>query len=618
MKTCAYFLISMAVVIFFCGTLFAIPPQDDFYHKYYKIESKGFSGKVLTRIDKGNIYVGNSVLGDDYISLAYDYTNNPRQKWIIAPVSGNDNEFYIINAETGNPLMINETEILSNNSSLTENRQRFKFTNINGEYFQIQSVVATGCFYGFERNLYGTTGEKTGVYDMLGFNTSQVNDDYSYFKMTEVGDIPGSGNVLANNLVYQPGLLFNIPEPPVMTSYTASSPLYSEETVIGETWIPFTLVHDDSYSRSSQIAGTPFYKIIRTQSWKKIQDFSYEHGFQLTTKYQKHSGITQAERDMTNAVLDHSWSEDGTAEFTHLNTKQALGIAYMDRFSIPSVLVNKYSSNAYSEMDESLQLNAQGSIRYVVYELVDRYYLKRMDGKDVISPVEIFYPQYCKLRTWSSSPIRVFENPTTHTTTISDGYTPLNFSIGTNNGHPYLQWNASALPDLANYEVWKKKDGNWLLKGKTINTCYTDADETVIAPDTSVCYKIRAVNQTGWNTCFTNETWILPKSDTCKVNQNNKDAAQTYSQPASLKVEQNYPNPFNPSTTISFSLSDAGNVSVQVFEVTGRLVATLFDGYLEAGNHKINFNAQKLSSGIYLYKISAGKGTVVKSMLLIK
>ncbi len=83
-------------------------------------------------------------------------------------------------------------------------------------------------------------------------------------------------------------------------------------------------------------------------------------------------------------------------------------------------------------------------------------------------------------------------------------------------------------------------------------------------------------------------------------------------------LEQNYPNPFNPTTVISYSIPKASYVSVKVFDVLGNTISTLVDKNQEIGSYKVNFNATKLSNGVYFYKISANDFSSVKKMILIK
>ncbi|WP_290661926.1 T9SS type A sorting domain-containing protein [Ignavibacterium sp.] len=89
--------------------------------------------------------------------------------------------------------------------------------------------------------------------------------------------------------------------------------------------------------------------------------------------------------------------------------------------------------------------------------------------------------------------------------------------------------------------------------------------------------------------------------------------------PANMYLEQNYPNPFNPSTTIKFGVTKASNVDLRVFDLLGNEVAVIVDNqYMEAGNYSAKFNADGLSSGIYLYQLKSGDVKVTKKMQLIK
>jgi endo-1,4-beta-xylanase len=81
---------------------------------------------------------------------------------------------------------------------------------------------------------------------------------------------------------------------------------------------------------------------------------------------------------------------------------------------------------------------------------------------------------------------------------------------------------------------------------------------------------------------------------------------------------QNYPNPFNPITTIEFSLSENCTVHLAVYDVLGRTVADLAEENYQAGNHKIVFNASNLVSGVYFYKLEAGKHIDIKKLMLLK
>jgi hypothetical protein len=88
--------------------------------------------------------------------------------------------------------------------------------------------------------------------------------------------------------------------------------------------------------------------------------------------------------------------------------------------------------------------------------------------------------------------------------------------------------------------------------------------------------------------------------------------------PANFTLDQNYPNPFNPSTKISFGLPERSNVVLKVFNTLGEQVAELVNESLEAGIHTYNFDAAKLTSGVYIYTLQTGSNVISKKMTLLK
>jgi len=88
--------------------------------------------------------------------------------------------------------------------------------------------------------------------------------------------------------------------------------------------------------------------------------------------------------------------------------------------------------------------------------------------------------------------------------------------------------------------------------------------------------------------------------------------------PVQFALSQNYPNPFNPSTVITFSLPHSAFASLKVFDMLGREVATLVNGYTTAGSHDVQFNATNLASGVYFYKLTSGDLVQTKKMVLVK
>ncbi len=98
------------------------------------------------------------------------------------------------------------------------------------------------------------------------------------------------------------------------------------------------------------------------------------------------------------------------------------------------------------------------------------------------------------------------------------------------------------------------------------------------------------------------------------------DAATGDDTPINLPFQlgQNFPNPFNPSTTIKFSLPRDGHVSLNVYDVSGHLVAKVLDRDMTEGDHEVGFRADGLASGVYFYRLTAGDMTTTKKMILLR
>jgi hypothetical protein len=94
--------------------------------------------------------------------------------------------------------------------------------------------------------------------------------------------------------------------------------------------------------------------------------------------------------------------------------------------------------------------------------------------------------------------------------------------------------------------------------------------------------------------------------------------------PAAFTLRQNVPNPFNPFTTISYDVPDGGGkVTLRIYDVTGRLVRTLVDGYEPAGSRAVTWNGRNdlgrsLASGIYFYRMTAREFSNTKKMILLR
>jgi hypothetical protein len=118
--------------------------------------------------------------------------------------------------------------------------------------------------------------------------------------------------------------------------------------------------------------------------------------------------------------------------------------------------------------------------------------------------------------------------------------------------------------------------------------------------------------QAGWCGTQTGQIYHYTSSDPVGIQNINNQVPNNYS------LSQNYPNPFNPTTTINFSIPNSSNVSLKIYDILGNQVMTVVNEFKQAGNYSVNFDASRLSSGVYFYTITAGSFKDTKKMMLTK
>ncbi|MEO8231335.1 MAG: T9SS type A sorting domain-containing protein [Ignavibacteriota bacterium] len=195
---------------------------------------------------------------------------------------------------------------------------------------------------------------------------------------------------------------------------------------------------------------------------------------------------------------------------------------------------------------------------------------------------------------------------------------PQNTSLSSNSGNfgqIRVSWVKNSEADLSLYEIWRKVDiqGNtYELVGTTTNNYFVDPIYLYCpgGGDFYVTYKVRAKDMGNKFSPYSNEAGI-------RAEQLGKKFF-TCNSPADYNLDQNYPNPFNPNTKISYSIKEEGLVTLKVYDILGKEIATLVNENKPSGNYEAEFNASQLPSGMYIYKIQAGKFSDVKKMLLTK
>jgi len=189
------------------------------------------------------------------------------------------------------------------------------------------------------------------------------------------------------------------------------------------------------------------------------------------------------------------------------------------------------------------------------------------------------------------------------------GDTPLpveltSFTATAGNGQVTLNWLTRSETGIESYEIARNGEIIATVDGLGDNATghnYSWVDNNVVN-GTHYSYRLTAYGTDGSVMNFTNTAEATPFGA----------IATEYA------LAQNFPNPFNPSTSITYSVKEAGNVTLKVFSIDGREVATLVDGHQDANVYSVNFDAANLASGVYMYTLEVNGFTATKKMVLMK
>jgi hypothetical protein len=195
-----------------------------------------------------------------------------------------------------------------------------------------------------------------------------------------------------------------------------------------------------------------------------------------------------------------------------------------------------------------------------------------------------------------------FDNIYFHTGVVPVELT--SFSASVVDGAVMLEWTTATETNNSGFSIEKSADNQYFTevafvegKGTTTeitNYSYVDSDKS----STTAFYRLKQIDFDGsYSYSNTVEVKVLPTV---------------------FELEQNFPNPFNPTTNIKFSMPEAQNVTLKIFNMLGQEIKTLVNEFRNAGVYEVSFDANNLPTGTYFYSITAGDFTSTKKMLLIK
>ncbi len=190
----------------------------------------------------------------------------------------------------------------------------------------------------------------------------------------------------------------------------------------------------------------------------------------------------------------------------------------------------------------------------------------------------------------------------------SDSYQPEIVGVRNQNKH-YFAWRLDGTPDSLRY-IGTNIAGNWPQNVAMMNGQSTISGLVGIKPGFRFAEN---------DSCFAIYTLFGPYDVMAAYGCDGPVSVEDDEVvPANYSLSQNYPNPFNPSTTIKYSIPQSSFVKIKVFNTIGQEVAELVNQELQTGNYEVTFDARNLPSGIYFYRLEAGKFVQTNKMILIK
>lgn len=179
------------------------------------------------------------------------------------------------------------------------------------------------------------------------------------------------------------------------------------------------------------------------------------------------------------------------------------------------------------------------------------------------------------------------------------------FTANVNNGVVVLNWETATEINNQGFEIERRTETS---EYRTIG--FVEGNGTISEPRSYTFTDLNAENGINY--------YRLKQVDFNGTYEYSPEVELDVTGPLTFDLAQNYPNPFNPSTSIKYSIPESGNIRLSVFNIVGEEVAVLANGFSQAGSFEVTFDASKLSSGVYLYKLQSANSVQTKKMMLLK
>jgi len=186
----------------------------------------------------------------------------------------------------------------------------------------------------------------------------------------------------------------------------------------------------------------------------------------------------------------------------------------------------------------------------------------------------------------------------------------ISFNYEVNGGNIVLSWITSTEINNYGFEIQRQVDNERLTNGNWKEIGFIPGNGTTTEIN-YYSFKDEILNTGSYS-------YRLKQIDFDGTSNYSQTIAVNFELVLKFSLEQNYPNPFNPSTTIKYQIPESGFVTLKVYDILGNEVATLVSEFKSAGKYSTDFNANRLSSGIYFYELQSGSYSKIMKMILMK
>jgi hypothetical protein len=325
------------------------------------------------------------------------------------------------------------------------------------------------------------------------------------------------------------------------------------------------------------------------------------------TYWERHSSgnwIKSTDQELTSA----SFTTEGN--ITDIDSLEGFQYKWLDRY--PYITSTRIGTGLYKITND---YNNNSNYIYVdLRDAVQDYSLNVYIQYDALNGKYYYWQNDVWKELPNGSVIGIWELPggsvTTHTSQLDAQFWRYCLVDLEKENHPFLVWAPYTQSGTTSYTLYRKNGASFTAVTPGYTWRHYDSTLSIVQPGGYAGHTVKYyVSAQSSNTDTVN--YEITGAHPDKI-------AGSYSPQFTYSLSQNYPNPFNPSTVIEFSVAEEGLVSIRLYDILGREVSSLLNTEMEPGIHKQSFNLGTLASGIYFYRITAGKYTDSKKLQVLK